>query len=416
MENVWTNKLDYSISTPTKGVIFGTTVRVDFKLIPLLKGLRIGKITTILNETRELNADAAAPGYHQRRRNSHAVVKDVWKLPEDTETEDIEGAEGYRFSRSLALPKTLRECIQTVDTMGIKTRHSITLNIQMHNPDSHVSEVILLHFVCLLRNTKEQQLHATLPLMIFLSPNMPLDENNNLINPSSQAVTAESLVSAPPMYGEHQFDQLYSDVDPSGYLTPAGRASGIATPYYSQSANASTENLASMDRMASGDFAPNALQHRLNNLEIAGASRSARDRPHASVSGDETPEHGSHEARRGEDAIQGQSSGRGYFDNPAGSTSRHSNSNPISRRVSEEDPWAATPQHIEFSSEEMCKVPSYSTALQSRATSMNENLPNYQAAISTPVPSPPVPRTHSQVHLPRNQGPGGLAADSTRNP
>lgn len=136
-------------------MIFGTTVRVDFKLIPLLKGLRIGKIKTVLNETRELNADAAAPGYHQRRKNSHAVVEDVWTLPEDAESEDIEGAEGYLFSRSLALPKTLRQCIQTVDCMGIKTRHSLMLNIQMHNPDSHVSEVNLLYLVCVPQEAKE---------------------------------------------------------------------------------------------------------------------------------------------------------------------------------------------------------------------------------------------------------------------
>lgn len=236
--------------------------------------------------------------------------------------------------------------------------------------------------------------------MIFLSPSMPLDENNNLINQNSLAIAAESLTSAPPMYGEHQFDQLYSDVDASGYLTPTGRASGIATPYHSQSASASSDNLASMDRMASSDFAPNVLQHRLNNLEIAGANRSARDRSHGPTSGDETPEHDPPEARRGEDAAQSQSPGRGYFDNPVGSTSRHSNSNPISRRISEEDPWAAAPQHIEFSCEEMSKVPSYSTALQSRATSMNDTLPNYQAAIKTPEPSPPAPRIPSLVHIP----------------
>ena len=229
--------------------------------------------------------------------------------------------------------------------------------------------------------------------MIFLSPNLPLDENNNLINQNAQAIASESLTSAPPMYGEHQFDQLYNDVDPSGYMTPAGGASGFATPFYSQSASTSTENLASMDMMASGNIAPNVLQHRLNNLDTAGANRFARDRAHGSTSGDEIPEHESPEFS----ATQSHLPGRGYFDNPTGTTSRHSNSNsnPVSRRISEEDPWAATPQHIEFSSEEMSKVPSYSTALQSRAMPINDNLPNYQTAMRTPVPSPPLQRTSS---------------------
>ena len=151
---MWTNKLDYSLSTPAKGVIFGTTVRVDFKLIPLLKGLKIGKITTVLNETQELSADLT-PRFHQRRKTSRHVVEDVWMLPEEAETEDVDGAEGYRFSRSLAIPKSLRHCIQTVDTMGIKTRHFLMLNIQMHNPDSHISEVSLFHAVFLFGRTNK---------------------------------------------------------------------------------------------------------------------------------------------------------------------------------------------------------------------------------------------------------------------
>ena len=228
---------------------------------------------------------------------------------------------------------------------------------------------------------------------------MPIDENNNLISQGSQTVTTESLAGAPPTYGEHQLDQLYSEVDLSGYMTPAGGVSGVATPFYSQSTSASSENLASMDGMAARNFAPNVLQHRLNNLEVAEANRFSRDRPQAAVSGDATPEPGSHEAGRAENVPQGQLPGRSYFDDSAGSTSRHSESNPISRRVSEEDPLATTPQHIEFSAEEMSKVPSYSTALQSRATPINANLPNYQAATSTPLPSPPVPRNPSQVHL-----------------
>ena len=136
------NKLDYSLSTPTKGVIFGTAVRIDFKLIPLLKGLKIGKVKIVLNESLDVGIYYSTKLF-TRRKTNRAIVKDEWTVPEETETEDIEGAEGYRFSRSLELPRSLRDCIQTVDAMGIKTRHSVMINIQMHNPDSHVSEVTL---------------------------------------------------------------------------------------------------------------------------------------------------------------------------------------------------------------------------------------------------------------------------------
>ena len=399
VDNVWVNKLDYCLSTPTKGVIFGTAVRINFKLIPLLKGLRIGKIKIMLNQSLDVGIYYSARLF-TRKKTNRAIVKDEWTLPEDTETEDIEGAEGYRFSRTLELPKSLRECIQTVDTIGIKTRHSLMINIQMHNPDSHVSEVIHLCLGRFLRNTNSLQLHATLPLMIFLSPSLPLDENNNMIHRASQTITAEALTSAPPMYGEHRFDQLYNDVDPSGYMTPAGGVSGIATPFYSQSASTSNENLASMDMMASGDLPPSILQHRLNDLEVSGASRFARDRSHASASEGATPEPEFQEGRQGEDATHLHSSGRSYFDSSHGSTSRHSDSNPISRRVSEEDPWTATGHHVEFGSEEMSKVPSYSTALQARAMPISDSLPNYQTAVSTSGPSPSLSRTSSQAQIP----------------
>jgi len=91
----------------------------------------------------------------------------------------------------------------------------------------------------------------------------------------------------------------------------------------------------------------------------------------------------------------------GYFDqNPQGSTS---NSNPLSRRTSEEDQVAQqglnsgltsgqhTPEHIDYSDLALNKVPSYTTAIRAPVRGMSysdaEALPNYDAAISAP-PSP----------------------------
>lgn len=139
VENVWTGKIDYSLSTPTKGVIFGTTISVDFRLIPLLKGLKIGRIRTQLNETQEMTIED--PKQPRRRKITRTVVQDVYTLPENAETAEIAGREGYLFSRPLVIPKNLRQCVQTVDTMGIRTKHTLGFNVQLHNPDGHVSEV-----------------------------------------------------------------------------------------------------------------------------------------------------------------------------------------------------------------------------------------------------------------------------------
>lgn len=75
------------------------------------------------------------------------------------------------------------------------------------------------------------KVNAALPLQIFISPLLTIDEDNNLTTQNPRAMDAGALnAMAPPGYGEHQFDQLYSDVDPSGFQTPAGMMSGAATP------------------------------------------------------------------------------------------------------------------------------------------------------------------------------------------
>ena len=137
---MWPDKVDYSLSTATKAVIFGTTVQVDFRLIPLLKGLRFGKITTELNERQEMTIKG--PRTPRRSRQiTRLIAKDEHHFPEDAEAEDIGGQEGYVLSRTLAIPQNLRKCLQSVDALGIKIRHSLNFNVQMHNPDGHVSEV-----------------------------------------------------------------------------------------------------------------------------------------------------------------------------------------------------------------------------------------------------------------------------------
>lgn len=144
VENIWPGKIDYSLSTPTKGVIFGTAVRIDFRLIPLLKGLKIGNITVELVEIQEM---AIGPPKQLKRssKKSRVVAKETWNLPDEDETEEVDGQEGYFLQRSVTIPKSLRQCVQTVETMGIKIRHNLNFNIQLHNPDSHVSEVRIVH-------------------------------------------------------------------------------------------------------------------------------------------------------------------------------------------------------------------------------------------------------------------------------
>lgn len=70
MSKVWSNKISYSITTPSSAVAFGTTIEVKFTLSPLLKGLKIGQVTTSLRESqllRHTNKDEKE-GYIERFR------------------------------------------------------------------------------------------------------------------------------------------------------------------------------------------------------------------------------------------------------------------------------------------------------------------------------------------------------------
>lgn len=233
---------------------------------------------------------------------------------------------------------------------------------------------------------------------------MPIDDDNNLVHQGPQTINASSALNdlTPPQYGEHRFDQLYSEIDPSGYMTPPEGVSRSDTPFQSRSRSVSTDNLASMDGIASSDFGANALQSRLNTLEVAGSSRMVRDRSQLSTSGNGTAP-ASFGTARTDDATTPQNSlpPDGYFGQPESSMDGPSTSAPVSRRVSEEDEVASipvTPQHIEYSAESLAKVPSYSTAILSNPTTLvNDGLPTYQNATNAFRPSSPMPQPSNQI-------------------
>ena len=211
----------------------------------------------------------------------------------------------------------------------------------------------------------------------------------------------------PPQYGEHQFDQLYSEIDPAGYITPAGGPSGMNTPFQSRSRSVSSENLASLAGVAANELTGNILQSRLNSLAVTNGPRIIRDRTHdrsqLTSSGDGQGEQGD-ESGTSLPVSLARGSSTSYL-SAEGSRQILTNGDSVSRRASEEDDLTSgsiTPQHIEYSAENLAKVPSYTTALQSKTrTPVNSGLPTYQSATSTTSSALArcIPRIPSQVHV-----------------
>lgn len=245
------------------------------------------------------------------------------------------------------------------------------------------------------------KLRATLPVMVFISPSLPIDENNNLVDQTPTArVTPDEIYAAPPLYGEHQFDQLYSAVDPSGYFTP-GVASEAHTPFGTHSRNISNENLASLDALTNGNVSAFALRRRLDNLHENGSS--------ANMSGSPDHESDEHQSRPHSSSL-GE-----YFSNDPQINGRRERNSPgsgtLSRRTSEEDEpmsGAHTPHAHYMEVEDLCRVPSYTTAVkQTTRTPVSGDLPDYNSAtspLSSPRNSPPTVTAPRPAHVRSGRG------------
>lgn len=147
---MWKDKIDYSIETPSKAVVFGTFVTINFKLISLLKCLKIEAVHTAVKESQELRHTEGDGKLSRWKALPRVIAEDHYRVSENTETQEVLNAhgcpqEGYEFARDLKIPKSLRDCMQSVETSGFRIKHTLEFRVSMRNPDDHVSEVFHTH-------------------------------------------------------------------------------------------------------------------------------------------------------------------------------------------------------------------------------------------------------------------------------
>jgi len=338
VENIWPDKIDYSIVVPQRAVVFGTSLMLETRVSPLLKGLEMGDITIKLVEYHDI-----ASGHKGREFHNDRVVSS-WTVPVSREEHwndmiDDTGQEGWVIRTALDLPRKLGPCLQSATVHGIKIRHKLKVVVALKNPDGHTSE-----------------LRATLPVTIFISPNMPLDEEGNLVRQLPQGITNELTAVAPPSYSEHVLDQLYDEIEATGLQTPM-LASGMSSPAFGHSRAASSENLAAMMHST---ITPAALSSRLQSMSLEQSNSAAR----ASSTPSSAP-----------------------------------TSAPLTRQNSDERPSGRdSPPYVDLV--EISKVPSYQTAVKAPVRPLT-SLPDYLAATrGTPISSPPTsaPGSPAAVH------------------
>jgi hypothetical protein len=257
------------------------------------------------------------------------------------------------------------------------------------------------------------QLRATLPVSIFISPNIAIDENNNLREQTQQSTrqAADDFAAqqAPPLYGEHTFDQLYSEVDPNGYRTPGPGSGGPGTPFGALSRNISSENLPSMAAVSNTDISASALHSRLSSLSTNRIFQTStpNEAPNS------PPEN--HANSRGLNVHFGD-----YFGPPSGSNSHSPGSPELSRRPSDDGGHSpipsgmATPFHPQYAEvETLSRVPSYSTAVRAAVGPCDSGLPDYNAVMASSLPTTPVLQSPQQAYLRSGRNSGRTSGVST---
>lgn len=252
IENTWPKKVDYRIDIPCRAIALGTQLQVNFALVPLDKGLKLGRIKGEIVEYSTLSSPLSPT-----REEQKVVHQQIFDVPENFD----QYADEWAFSHLADIPRSLSRCTQDAFVEPyVKINHKFRCFVSLINRDGHTSE-----------------LRASLPITIFISPHIYIlasDDPNPTTGGSGSShklgklphhhsgstehpvfnvqrrerngmTTPDKDASAPPVYSNHVYDRLYSAV-PTPSESPI--QSGAATPRYSPSRpNSPPHSLANLD-------------------------------------------------------------------------------------------------------------------------------------------------------------------------
>ncbi|KAI9827880.1 MAG: hypothetical protein M1826_006186 [Phylliscum demangeonii] len=267
-DGTWVDRIEYTVMLPHTICIFGTSIASVMRLIPLEKGLTLSNLRITLWEEQRYTVLGRSIVFDREVLTHFETL-----AHEHLQPMDDGDREGWLLERSVTIPSTLSRCVQDVEAMGIQIQHHLRFLIHVASAEGRQLQVRrarppraserpnpLTHAPI--------QIRAKAPIQIFISPNLMVNEFNQLVGPVVDGSEALQRLEepAPPTYGERHFDQLWSDIDPSGFMTPAGRS----TPLRARSQNASAENLGALAAIAERHdphaIHPRALHTRLSSL------------------------------------------------------------------------------------------------------------------------------------------------------
>lgn len=232
----WEPKCTYVFGSTARAVPFGGQIVNKFQLTPLDPKLTLGNIKISLKETRKLKTWAPTPDKYTRHDSRHGwwiaeyeVCSAKFKLaPEALTVDPVTLADTYVARLELSLPTSLNKCRQTIiDHPNIKLKHTLCYEIEVINPDGHVSLIKASH-----------EIH------VYISEHRPID-GNDCAQPEARRASQsaqnplEEAQQPPPLYDRHYLDEVFSDTEAIGAHTP-GTQSGANTPGLSMSSRSNS--------------------------------------------------------------------------------------------------------------------------------------------------------------------------------
>ncbi|KAK1702039.1 hypothetical protein BDP67DRAFT_538741 [Colletotrichum lupini] len=197
VEGTWGEKLRYSISIGHRAIALGTAIPLEMRFAPLKAGTRISQAKCQLLESHKVKAGKS-------QQTTFVGDRDVaeWDTPMNNH-ENLE-QRFYKTTQSLPLPAEPIQCSPDMKSHDISMTHLLSIEVTVQDSDN---------------SPFANKYRASLPVVLFASPQIPIDANNKFVRSTSpdidEDVASLSGLDVPPVYGAHLQDKVLNDLSKS---------------------------------------------------------------------------------------------------------------------------------------------------------------------------------------------------------
>lgn len=170
----------------------GSKIPIDFRFVPLLKGLTLSSVTSKVVETHTVKKPLPAS-------RSRIIVADGFNPDAWENMDKSQDGIWYLFSRVLQLPSSTRDCLLSAQTTIVQIQHKLEISIALQNPDGHTSAVsFTTNFWLSMTFSQSKQINLFFPLIFDLP--QPMEAYQSIFHELGIATEEESPL---PHYNDH---------------------------------------------------------------------------------------------------------------------------------------------------------------------------------------------------------------------